>query len=382
MQKFEITDKEQHQRFDKYLKRHLPLAPSSFIYKMLRKKNFTLNGHRADGSEQLKTGDIVTLFLSDETFAKFSGRAFVSAGQMESSERRISEGTDDRVASWLEAYHHIEKSSKGPGIILEDEDYLFADKPAGLLSQKAAPRDESLNEWFLGYLLEKGSLGADSLAEYTPSVCNRLDRNTSGIVICAKTLAGSQLMASMLRERTIHKFYHLIAISRTKQEGVIENRLVRNWRTNSVSVLCSGSDNRMTGTGMPDRGRSERQTPEGEKSGQDRSGREMAAKTSYRLLRYHAGQDLSYVEAELITGKTHQLRAHFAAIGHPILGDAKYGDEKANSRFRGMGVRCQLLHCSRVEFPDDPKIIPDAFGRYRGRVIQCPDPTIFSKLLQ
>ena len=182
-----ITEREAGQRFDKYLRRLLPEAGSSFLYKMLRKKNIILNGKKADGSEKLVFGDSVSIFFSEETLAKFMGNSM--------PER--------------EDYGCAYEKLKGIKILYEDTHILLADKPAGILSQKAEKTDLSLNEWLIGHLLHSGAVTQEGLAAYRPSVCNRLDRNTSGIVLCAKSLPGAQLLGELLKDRTLHKYYQL-----------------------------------------------------------------------------------------------------------------------------------------------------------------------------
>jgi 23S rRNA pseudouridine955/2504/2580 synthase len=153
MQKFVISEREKEQRLDKYLKRRLSAAPSSFIYKMLRKKNITLNGTRAQGSELLQTGDTVCLFFSDETFAKFSGSSGTSAENSSGNGKR-----SDFMTSCTEVYRRISALYRTPAVLYEDSDVLFADKLPGILSQKAAEKDQSMNEWLVGYLLQKKEL--------------------------------------------------------------------------------------------------------------------------------------------------------------------------------------------------------------------------------
>ena len=164
MKEIVIRENEAGQRLDKLLGKYLSQAPKSFLYKMLRKKNITLNGKKAEGKEQTCAGDVVRIFLSDETYAKFSS------------------GTHQGF--------QIEKiPSLDPAqIIYEDHHILILNKPAGILSQKANPEDVSVNEQILSYLLEKGELTEEELKTFRPSVCNRLDRNTSGLLIAGKTL--------------------------------------------------------------------------------------------------------------------------------------------------------------------------------------------------
>ena len=213
MYQFEINKNEAGQRFDKYLHKLLPKAPSSFFYKMLRKKNIVLNGKKAEGKEKLVVGDKVFLFLSEETFMGF--------------------GEEIKNHSiYKEAYQKL----KGVQIVYESEHMLLLNKPSGILTQKAKDKDLSLNEWLIGYLLEKKVISEATLSTYRPSVCNRLDRNTSGLVICACSLAGSQELGRLIAEREVKKFYRLFVKGRIEKEALIEGYLRKEERTNKVKI--------------------------------------------------------------------------------------------------------------------------------------------------
>ena len=159
MQEIKITEQEAGQRFDKLLGKYLNKAPKSFLYKMLRKKNITLNGKKASGNEKLAKGDCVKLFLSDETIQKFS--------------------------ETFSGYTNVSLD-----ILYEDEDIILINKPVGMLSQKAARSDESLVEHLISYLIQSHALTEEDLRTFRPSICNRLDRNTSGIVAAGGRLSG------------------------------------------------------------------------------------------------------------------------------------------------------------------------------------------------
>ena len=163
MQEIIVAANEAGQRLDKMLAKYLNEAPKSFLYKMLRKKNIVLNGKKATGNEKLAVGDSVKLFLADETIAKFSN---------------------------IHAVH----TNVTLDIIYEDENVLLINKPVGMLSQKAVADDESLVEHIISYMLETRQLTEEELRKFRPSVCNRLDRNTSGLVAAGKSLAGLQEM--------------------------------------------------------------------------------------------------------------------------------------------------------------------------------------------
>jgi 23S rRNA pseudouridine955/2504/2580 synthase len=290
---------------------------------MLRKKNITLNGKKAEGREKLAAGDRVSLFFSEETFKKLRGEA----------------RTDKE-------YRRAYRELPAVPVIYENEHILLLNKPAGMLTQKAENTDISLNEWMIGYLLEQGSITENTLQTYRPSVCNRLDRNTSGIVICAKTLPGSQQLTAFIRERKIRKFYRLFVKGRIEKEEVIEGYLVKDALTNTVSIS-----------------------------------REKKPEASYIQTRYYPLKNLdglTYLEVELMTGKTHQIRAHLASIGHPLLMDDKYGDKKLNDSYRGkIPAKGQLLHAYRLEFPADEPLL--AGGKH---IFTAPEPAAFQMLLQ
>ena len=203
MKQLIIKEMESGQRLDKFLGKYLKEAPKSFIYKMLRKKNITLNGKKADGSEKLKTEDVVKLFFSEETLEKF-------CGQVKQGEKTALD------------------------IVYEDEQVLFVNKPAGMLSQKAEKEDVSLVEYLTGYLLETGSLTKEDLRTFRPGVCNRLDRNTSGLVAAGKTVQGLQELSRCFQERSMHKYYLTLVKGEIREAAHIKGYL---WKEREVCPL-------------------------------------------------------------------------------------------------------------------------------------------------
>lgn len=324
MQQIKIGENEAGQRMDKFLHKYLPLAPSSFFYKMLRKKNITLNGKKAQGKEKLAAGDLISFYLSEETVCGFR------------------ENTLD-IKEYEEAYRRL----KGIIIVYEDEDIVIMNKPSGILSQKAKQDDLSLNEWMIGYLLDKRALNAKQLSTYRPSICNRLDRNTQGLVIGARSLPGSQEMNRLISSRSIRKFYCMLVKGQVEKEEVLEGFLVKDEKNNKVHLV----ENKLGEHGD-------------------------FIKTRYYPVR-HFG-DRTLVEAELITGKTHQIRIHMASIGHPLLGDYKYGDRRWNDEYkRRYHIDRQLLCACRLEFPQ----MDAPFERLDRKVFEIPYPKEFQKLL-
>lgn len=329
MREFHINNNEAGQRFDKYLKKLLSNAPGSFVYKMLRKKNITLNGKKADGTEKLAEGDHVKLFLSDDTFEKFSGSNF-SAKEYQSLRSLSNTRKSDEKRAEIKPYKLT--------VVYEDADILVINKPAGMLSQKAVPTDISANEYILNYLIEKGELTEEMMRTFKPSICNRLDRNTSGLLIAGKTLIGLQKMARALKERSVQKYYRCIVKGEVRESAYIKGWLLKDEKTNKVTIY--------------------QEKPAGELG-------ELVQEieTEYRPICVKGG--CSELEVHLITGRSHQIRAHLASIGHPIIGDIKYGDKAVNRHFlKEVHVKHQLLHAYRMVFEDGREILADCGSEF------------------
>lgn len=313
MKEFTISSNEAGQRFDKYLGKLLSEASMSFIFKMLRKKNFTLNGKKAAGNELLKQGDVVKLFLSDETFDKFAAQ----------------NNKKQKANSW-KVYSEEDLKKLGLLVVYEDSHILAFHKPAGMLSQKAKDSDISVNEYLIGYLLHKQELTAEELHTFKPSIANRLDRNTSGLILCGKSLAGLQYLAKVIKDRSLEKYYHCLVEGSLEETKDIEGYLIKDGKTNQVRILDKEPEKNEGAsyikTGI---------NPIGQYALKDAKG-----KKEYTELNIH-----------LYTGKTHQIRAHLASIKHPIVGDFKYGSADHSSLAKKCGIKRQLLHAYRVVFP-------------------------------
>lgn len=337
MRKITVTKNEAGQRLLKLLMKYLDTAPQGFLHKMLRKKNITLNGKRADGSERLTEADEVCLFLSEETILSFQS----GTGRQ-----------TDYENGYTKAFQEIR-------VLYEDEDILLLNKPAGVLSQKAEASDVSANEWLISYLLGKGALTEAELQTFRPAVCNRLDRNTSGILTAGKSLAGLQTLSRLLKERSLCKEYYCIVCGRVEQGGRIEDFLAKDEKTNRVTVTRSRESEKaafaVTGEGEP--------------------GKAAYAVTDYVPVR--TSGDYTLLRVHLITGKTHQIRAQLAAAGHPLLGDGKYGDAGINRVMRErFGLKHHLLHAAYLAFPEEM----DACPQLAGKEFFAPVPALFERV--
>ena len=333
MKELLVSSQMSGQKLDRLLENYLKNAGRNFIYRMLRKKNITLNGKKADGHETLKEGDVIRIWFSDETLEKMSGIAA------------------DRIESTKSDYPTVPLN-----ILYEDEHVLIVNKPSGMLSQKARQEDVSLNEYAIGYLIESGALTMDELSMVKPSVCNRLDRNTSGIVCIGKTQTGLRVLSSLFKGRSIHKYYHCLVPGRVDEDMILTGYLKRD-RSKNVSEITGSSG----GSGAP-------------------------IETGLHPLEVYtdpSGRVVTLLEVELITGKTHQIRAQLSAISHPLIGDPKYGDRSVNADYRKQfGLGAQLLHCAGIVFPTgEEDRVMEELPLIAGKTIVCPEGEVFGKVL-
>lgn len=320
MRTLQVGKNEAGQRLDKLLAKYLNQAPKSFLYKMLRKKNIKLNGRKAEGSEKLTEGDVIELYLAEETIAGF---------QKEAQVQKVPKARLD--------------------IVYEDDNVLLINKPAGMLSQKAKESDVSLVEHVISYLLDSGQLTKADLAVFRPGICNRLDRNTSGLVAAGKSLAGLQAMNELFKERSLHKFYRCIVAGTVTEKPRIQGWLWKDEATNQVRIYKEEQKDALP------------------------------ICTEYIPLQQLtiSGRPYTYLEVNLITGRSHQIRAHLASMGHPLIGDTKYGDARVNDYFRKQyGLKYQLLHAYRLELPE----LTGALEQISGKSFTAPLPQLLKEL--
>lgn len=288
MREFHIGKNDENQRLDRFLGKAIPLLPASLAQKYIRLKRIKVNGARAQRDQKLVAGDILQCYINDEFF------------ESPSEENVYLTITTPRLK-----------------IVYEDENIMLLDKPAGMLAH--ADEHEKVNtlvNHMLAYLYQKREWRPREENAFTPALCNRIDRNTGGIVIAAKTAEALRILNDKIKDREMEKRYLCIVHGRPKPpEGLIENYLRRDEKRKQVTLHRT----RVPGA--------------------------KTARTRYRTLTSHGR--LSLVECELLTGRTHQIRAHMASIGCPLLGDGKYGTNELN---RPYGETGQALYAYSLTF--------------------------------
>ena len=315
MRQIEITSLEANQRLDKFLLKYLNECPKSLIYKGMRTNKIKLNGKKTKGNEILQENDVIKLFFREEQMAT------------------------------LESQKEIKKVGIHFETVYEDTHLLIVNKPMGLLTQKDTADSHSLADEVLYYLKENGSYNPEVSKGFTPAPCNRLDRNTAGIVLVGKNIATLQSLSSMLQTKEISKYYMCIVLGRVTAPMILKGYHKRCEGKNEVSITT--------------------EYIEGSKP------------VETRILPLKTNGRYTLVEVQLVTGKTHQIRAHLSQIGHPIIGDPKYGDPIENQYFeQKYGLKYQILCAYKVKF----ELCKAPLTYLQDRVFTVPAPRIYSEI--
>ena len=310
MKELRIGANDALQRLDRFVGKAVPLLPESLLQKYIRLKRIKVNGRGAKRDTRLNAGDCVQLYINDE---------FFEAPREENSYLKIAAPKLD--------------------LVYEDENILLADKKPGVLCHSAGKWDyNTLIANIQAYAYQKGEWRPREEHAFAPALCNRIDRNTGGIVIAAKTAEALRILNEKIRDREIEKRYLCVVHGRPKPPaGRLEGYLFKDAKRNQVYV---------------------RPRPEpGARS----------AITDYRTLQSRGG--LSLVECTLLTGRTHQIRAQMAHAGWPLLGDGKYGSERQNRRYDETGGQALYSYYLRFDFPSDA----GALNYLRGREFRVED---------
>lgn len=307
-----INKNDSGQRLDKFLQKTFKNMPQSLMYKYIRKKSFKINGIKAKENDFLYENDVLTLYISDEFFDK---------GKNEPAFLRIKPKLD---------------------IVYEDDNILIVNKPAGLIVHSDEKEEfNTLINHITAYLYNKGQYNPDSENSFAPSLCNRIDRNTEGLVIAAKNASSLKEMNEIIKNREVDKRYLTVVHGIPKQnKGIISSFLSKDSATNTVTV---------------------------KKEKNSYSDKE--AVTKYNVIDANKEQNLSLLEIELVTGRTHQIRAQMASIGHPLLGDGKYAENKDD---RKKGYSYQALCSYSLTF--DFKTPKQTLGYLNGKHFTAPKP--------
>ena len=307
MKEIIISKTEEGMRLDKYLHKIFDKMPVNTFHKLFRKKYFEINDIKANGQEILYAGDRLTIFLSDDTYSKFA------------------KTTPIRDASRDEHHKHVKDARRGEHcepvknrIVYEDKNIIIYDKEVGLLSQGDKSHDPSVNTVLNDYLGSKANKEI-----FKPSVVNRLDRNTRGLIIFAKTYIAAKEISSMIRDGAIDKYYLTYVNGIVKKDQEVLTHLFKKDEKRNIALIIDYDE----------------KVPSGYTK----------VSLEYRVLK--RDRDRSLLEVRLITGKSHQIRAELSYIGHPLLGDKKYMDVSLYKKnVEEYEAKIQSLVCYKLRF--------------------------------
>ncbi len=289
MREFTIGKNDSGNRLDKFITKAVPLLPKGVMYKSIRTKRIKLNGKRCEISTKLIEGDILTLYINDEFF-------------------EVTRNSDEK---------NFLKAPADLNIVYEDENIILIDKKCGLVVHEDNENSvDTLINRTLHYLYEKGEYSPENENSFAPALCNRIDRNTGGIVIVAKNAESLRILNEKIKNRELKKRYLCVTVGvPPKKSDRMIAYMEKNSETNTVFVSGKKTDKNKTMI------------------------------TSYNVIR--SNEKFALVDVLLETGRTHQIRAHFAYIGCPLLGDGKYGINKVN---RENHIKTQALYSYKLKF--------------------------------
>ena len=287
MRTIEIKENDGGQRLDKYLSKRFKTMPKSLMYKYIRTKYIKLNGKKCDKADFIKAGDVLTLYIKDEFF----------------------EENTDREYEFTKAPYKLD-------IVYEDENIILIDKKPGVIvHQDKSYHFDCLVMRVQHYLYKKGEYNPEEEKAFTPALVNRIDRNTGGIVIAAKNAESLRILNEKIKTREIEKYYLALLCGKPKYDsGIMKDYLIKNNSSNKVKIYKKPVAN----------------------------SKEII--TEYRILESDGKKTLA--EIKLHTGRTHQIRAHMAFIGCPLVGDSKYGKNKKNF----INDKYQALYAYKIKF--------------------------------
>lgn len=345
MREITITANDAGRRLDRFLRKYLPGATLGEIYKIIR-KDIKVDGRRRSESYMLSEGEVMSLYLSDETLERFGvALGDRSPGQTAQGDRPLTQ--------------KAKRAKRSFSIIYEDDNVLIAGKPFGLLTHgDSREKKNHLANQVKDYLIAAGSYDPRNEKVFSPAPANRLDRNTTGLVLFGKTSPAMRSLNRMIREDEVSKFYLTIACGAIEDELRLSGTLTKDEAANKVKI--------QSGSGVRSQGREV-----------------VTIVRPLEVLEFGDGLRATLCEVELVTGRSHQIRAHLASASHPLMGDSKYARREASAINRyasdRFGLTTQLLHAARLEFSEE---IPekDPLSYLAGRSFEAPLPEKFRKI--
>lgn len=287
MKEFIINKNDCNQRLDKFIQKSIKSMPKSLMYKFIRQKKIKINGKKADISAKLKENDVIQMYINDEFFSSDSDE------------------------------NNFKNLKVNLNILYEDNNILLLNKPVGLICHSDDKENyNTLISHIKAYLFSKGEYIPEKENSFVPSLCNRIDRNTQGIVVAAKNAAALKIINEKIKNREIKKYYLCLVYKKPeKSHDILKGYMLKNSKTNTVKVYNKQIKDSKT------------------------------AVTEYQCIA--SIKDISLLKIHLITGRTHQIRCHMASIGHPLIGDGKYGQNTINKNYP---YRFQTLCSYKITF--------------------------------